>query len=121
MKVITSVMEIRMSIPPALPVATTTGFPVVDLEVIIGVPANREGRCQYSLGIVRSGKLDPKFEMTVGVRDGRPLNLLCGVESSTEMLQERSVDWCRASPITGWRHHPYPETCSVDPERSVFW
>lgn len=119
MEVVSTVVGIWMSIPTTLPSARCVGLSIMDLEIVVRVPANGEARVVHQRRITTRSKSDAEFEMSTGICNDSSLDLVCRTEPCLEELEDRSVDRRGAFAITSWRDHPYPETrsCSVAPAR----
>ena len=76
MEVISSIVGIRMSIPPAFPGLLSVFLPVMEFEIFICVPTDRQLCLPNGRRVVRRGKNNLQFEMTACIRDGRSGDLL---------------------------------------------
>lgn len=106
MKMVPRIVGIRMSIPPTLPGVSLVYLSIVDFEVVVRIPANTLARLSYRSGIVDGFERDGRFEMTAFIPYRGLGNLIDGLETRQEGLQNRPVDISGACAAAGWRPLP---------------
>nr|WP_321163587.1 hypothetical protein [Halorubrum sp. BV1] len=105
MVVVSCVVRVRVTIPAAFPLGVLVDLAVVNLTIVVRVPAHEESGF-FDVGwIVGIRELYSKYEMAFSVRDRRVCNLSCGFETLSKVLEDLAIYRCRAPPITGWRNH----------------
>ncbi len=80
MEVISCVVGIRMAIPTTLPSAGRVEFPIMNLEIVVRIPADGESCVIHYCRIVTRFEFDAEFEMVACVRDGGFSDLVCRTE-----------------------------------------
>ncbi len=115
MKVVSRIVRVRMSVPPALPGVIRMHLSVMDFEIVVRVPANSEIRLLYGFRIVRWCKCHIEFEMSTRIRDRRSSGLCRGLEACLKKLEHWAVDRRGATSISCRRRHrwDYPDAWSV--------
>ena len=99
MEMVPCIVRIRVAVPPTLPGVVRVLLSIVEFEVVVRVPTDRQLRLVDGCREVRRGKDDVEFQMAACIRDGRSGDLPRRLEPRLEELEDGTIDGGRAPAI----------------------